>query len=208
MTDNPKVMFNQGEGKFTAMDPKDDNLVNKIYNSKDPVKEVDKLVNETKPASSVEEFYKQQSEIKKFNSLDRSTYPSDPKQRNRLKAMSTWDAMKEVAKEEARKGNYKDLRELRKIERNAMKKKKPGPFEQAFLNVKNKTYTEKPKVELKPDIDLQLLSRDINRYVDRKEKELKQVKKPVVVKKKPLAEMGGPFGSDLFYLRFVKGIKD
>ena len=32
MTDNPKVMFNQGEGKFTAMDPKDDNLVNKIYN--------------------------------------------------------------------------------------------------------------------------------------------------------------------------------
>ena len=27
--------------------------------------------------------------------------------------MSTWDAMKEVAKEEARKGNYKDLRELR-----------------------------------------------------------------------------------------------
>ena len=31
MTDNPKVMFNQGEGKFTAMDPKDDNLVNKIY---------------------------------------------------------------------------------------------------------------------------------------------------------------------------------
>ena len=61
MTDKPKVMFNQGEGKFTAMDPKDDNLVNKIYNSKDPVKEVDKLVNETKPASSVEEFYKQQS---------------------------------------------------------------------------------------------------------------------------------------------------
>ena len=113
MTDKPKVMFNQGEGKFTAMDPKDDNLVNKIYNSKDPVKEVDKLVNETKPASSVEDFYKQQSEIKKFNSLDRSTYPSDPKQRNRLKAMSTWDAMKEVAKEEARKGNYKDLRELR-----------------------------------------------------------------------------------------------
>ena len=137
MTDNPKVMFNQGEGKFTAMDPKDDNLVNKIYNSKDPVKEVDKLVNETKPASSVAEYYKQQSEIKKFNSLDRSTYPSDPKQRNRLKAMSTWDAMKEVAKEEARKGNYKDLRELRKIERNAMKKKK-GPFEQSLDNVINK----------------------------------------------------------------------
>ena len=207
MTDKPKVMFNQGEGKFTAMDPKDDNLVNKIYNSKDPVKEVDKLVNETKPASSVAEYYKQQSEIKKFNSLDRSTYPSDPKQRNRLKAMSTWDAMKEVAKEEARKGNYKDLRELRKIERNAMKKKK-GPFEQSLDNVINKpkkiTTHEIPITEQ----SIKQLSQDINAYVNRKEKELKQVKKPVVVRKKPLAEMGGPFGSDLFYLRFVKGIKD
>ena len=62
-----------------------------------------------------------------------------------------------IYKEEARKGNYKDLRELRKM-RELVEKEKPGPFEQAFLNVKNKTYTEKPKVELKPDIDLQLLS--------------------------------------------------
>ena len=206
MTDKPKVMFNQGEGKFTAMDPKDDNLVNKIYNSKDPVKEVDKLVNETKPASSVEEFYKQQSEIKKFNSLDRSTYPSDPKQRNRLKAMSTWDAMKEVAKEEARKGNYKDLRELRKIERNAMKKKK-GPFEQSLDNVINKpkkiTTHEIPITEQ----SIKQLSQDINAYVSRKEKE----RKPVVVKRPVIKQpnrMTGPFGSDTFYLRFIKGIKD
>jgi hypothetical protein len=206
MTDNPKVMFNQGEGKFTAMDPKDDNLVNKIYNSKDPVKEVDKLVNETKPASSVAEYYKQQSEIKKFNSLDRSTYPSDPKQRNRLKAMSTWDAMKEVAKEEARKGNYKDLRELKKIERNAMKKKK-GPFEQSLDNVINKpkkiTTHEIPITEQ----SIKQLSQDINAYVNRKEKE----RKPVVVKRPVIKQpnrMTGPFGSDTFYLRFIKGIKD
>ena len=206
MTDNPKVMFNQGEGKFTAMDPKDDNLVNKIYNSKDPVKEVDKLVNETKPASSVAEYYKQQSEIKKFNSLDRSTYPSDPKQRNRLKAMSTWDAMKEVAKEEARKGNYKDLRELKKIERNAMKKKK-GPFEQSLDNVINKpkkiTTNEIPITEQ----SIKQLSQDINAYVSRKEKE----RKPVVVRRPVIKQpnrMTGPFGSDTFYLRFIKGIKD
>ena len=206
MTDKPKVMFNQGEGKFTAMDPKDDNLVNKIYNSKDPVKEVDKLVNETKPASSVAEYYKQQSEIKKFNSLDRSTYPSDPKQRNRLKAMSTWDAMKEVAKEEARKGNYKDLRELKKIERNAMKKKK-GPFEQSLDNVINKpkkiTTNEIPITEQ----SIKQLSQDINAYVNRKEKE----RKPVVVKRPVIKQpnrMTGPFGSDTFYLRFIKGIKD
>ena len=206
MTDNPKVMFNQGEGKFTAMNPKDDNLVNKIYNSKDPVKEVDKLVNETKPASSVAEYYKQQSEIKQFNSLDRSTYPSDPKQRNRLKAMSTWDAMKEVAKEEARKGNYKDLRELKKIERNAMKKKK-GPFEQSLDNVINKpkkiTTHEIPITEQ----SIKQLSQDINAYVNRKEKE----RKPVVVKRPVIKQpnrMTGPFGSDTFYLRFIKGIKD
>jgi hypothetical protein len=205
MTDNPKVMFNQGEGKFTAMDPKDDNLVNKIYNSKDPVKEVDKLVNETKPASSVAEYYKQQSEIKKFNSLDRSTYPSDPKQRNRLKAMSTWDAMKEVAKEEARKGNYKDLRELRKIERNAMKKKK-GPFEQSLDNVINKpkkiTTNEIPITEQ----SIKQLSQDINAYVNRKEKERKPVVRRPVIKQPN--RMTGPFGSDTFYLRFIKGIKD
>tara|TARA_E500000318_G_scaffold52175_1_gene48731 strand:- start:387 stop:1004 length:618 start_codon:yes stop_codon:yes gene_type:complete len=205
MTDNPKVMFNQGEGKFTAMDPKDDNLVNKIYNSKDPVKEVDKLVNETKPASSVAEYYKQQSEIKKFNSLDRSTYPSDPKQRNRLKAMSTWDAMKEVAKEEARKGNYKDLRELRKIERNAMKKKK-GPFEQSLDNVINKpkkiTTHEIPITEQ----SIKQLSQDINAYVNRKEKERKPVVRRTVIKQPN--RMTGPFGSDTFYLRFIKGIKD
>ena len=205
MTDNPKVMFNQGEGKFTAMDPKDDNLVNKIYNSKDPVKEVDKLVNETKPASSVAEYYKQQSEIKKFNSLDRSTYPSDPKQRNRLKAMSTWDAMKEVAKEEARKGNYKDLRELKKIERNAMKKKK-GPFEQSLDNVINKpkkiTTNEIPITEQ----SIKQLSQDINAYVNRKEKERKPVVRRPVIKQPN--RMTGPFGSDTFYLRFIKGIKD
>ena len=205
MTDNTKVMFNQGEGKFTAMDPKDDNLVNKIYNSKDPVKEVDKLVNETKPASSVAEYYKQQSEIKKFNSLDRSTYPSDPKQRNRLKAMSTWDAMKEVAKEEARKGNYKDLRELKKIERNAMKKKK-GPFEQSLDNVINKpkkiTTNEIPITEQ----SIKQLSQDINAYVNRKEKERKPVVRRPVIKQPN--RMTGPFGSDTFYLRFIKGIKD
>ena len=29
ITKNPKVMFNQGERKFTAMDPKDDAVVDK-----------------------------------------------------------------------------------------------------------------------------------------------------------------------------------
>ena len=45
----PKIMFNQGERKFVAMDPKDDLLVNRIYNSPDPVADVKKLVKDTAP---------------------------------------------------------------------------------------------------------------------------------------------------------------
>ena len=48
-------------------------------------------------------------------------------------------------------------------------KKKTRTIEQAFLNVKNKTYTEKPK-RIKTRYRLTIVSRDINRYVDRKRK--------------------------------------
>ena len=47
--DKPKIMYNQATKKMTAMDPKDDNLVNSIYNSPNPVKRVEKLVKETTP---------------------------------------------------------------------------------------------------------------------------------------------------------------
>jgi len=50
---------------------------------------------------------------KQFNQFDKSTYPS-----KQIKRKSTWDVMMEDAKEEARKGNPKELQELRKIERN------------------------------------------------------------------------------------------
>ena len=39
--------------------------------------------------------------------------------------VQTWDLMKQTAREEAKKGNYKDLRELRKIEKKMNYESKP-----------------------------------------------------------------------------------
>ena len=49
----PKVLFNQGSQKFEALDPKEDNLVNSIYNSPDPTNAVKKLVRDTAPPAIV-----------------------------------------------------------------------------------------------------------------------------------------------------------
>ena len=45
----PKVMFDKSTNKFTAMDPKDNKLVDEIYNSPDPTAAVKKLVKDTAP---------------------------------------------------------------------------------------------------------------------------------------------------------------
>jgi len=59
-----------------------------------------------------------------------SSLPDNPKKQ--VKRKSTWDAMMESAKEEARKGNPKELQELRKIEREYHQ-----PFESALDRVRN-----------------------------------------------------------------------
>ena len=51
--DKPKIMYNPATKKMTAMEPKDDNLVNSIYNSPNPVKRVNKLVADTAPPNPV-----------------------------------------------------------------------------------------------------------------------------------------------------------
>ena len=66
-----------------------------------------------------------QSSAGGFTTMD----PETPKQ---IKRKSTWDVMMESAKEEARKGNPKELQELRKIERNYHQ-----PFESALDRVRN-----------------------------------------------------------------------
>ena len=43
--------------------------------------------------------------------------------------VQTWDAMKQTARAEAKKGNYKDLRDIRKIERKMSKPFKKTPIE-------------------------------------------------------------------------------
>ena len=43
--------------------------------------------------------------------------------------VQTWDLMKQTAREEAKKGNYKELRDIRKIERKMSKPFKKTPIE-------------------------------------------------------------------------------
>ena len=67
---------------------------------------------EERTFSSMLDKYKK-NPVKKFNNYDKTTYPSYPKQQE---AMSTWDILKADADDEARRGNYKPRRELKKIE--------------------------------------------------------------------------------------------
>ena len=67
---------------------------------------------EERTFSSMLDKYKK-NPVKPFNNYDRTSYPSYPKQQE---AMSTWDILKADADDEARRGNYKPRRELKKIE--------------------------------------------------------------------------------------------
>tara|TARA_R100000149_G_scaffold57267_1_gene26249 strand:- start:3885 stop:4571 length:687 start_codon:yes stop_codon:yes gene_type:complete len=86
----PKVMFDKSKNKFTAMEPKDDKLVDQIYNSPDPTAAVKKLVKDTAPPDvntinkELNKYRRPDDQIKTFDNLDPSTYPSDPKQRVKL----------------------------------------------------------------------------------------------------------------------------
>ena len=133
----PKIMFNQGERKFVAMDPKDDALVNRIYNSPDPVADVKKLVKDTAPPSDTpfqDILPRLQNKNKKIPVKTRG---------------DMWSVMKASAQQTAREtGDYSELRELRQIEKNhrrAMAKSSPR---QKLEALKPKPETELPKVDL------------------------------------------------------------
>ena len=133
----PKIMFNQGERKFVAMDPKDDLLVNRIYNSPDPVADVKKLVKDTAPPSDTpfqDILPRLQNKNKKIPVKTRG---------------DMWSVMKASAQQTAREtGDYSELRELRQIEKNhrrAMAKSSPR---QKLEALKPKPETELPKVDL------------------------------------------------------------
>ena len=133
----PKIMFNQGERKFVAMDPKDDLLVNRIYNSPDQVADVKKLVKDTAPPSDTpfqDILPRLQNKNKKIPVKTRG---------------DMWSVMKASAQQTAREtGDYSELRELRQIEKNhrrAMAKSSPR---QKLEALKPKPETELPKVDL------------------------------------------------------------
>ncbi len=140
---------------------------------------------EERTFSSMLDKYKK-NPVKQFNNYDKTTYPSYPKQQE---AMSTWDILKADADDEARRGNYKPRRELKKIERDAMpKKKKPIPLANNF------------------NIDVSGLSKQFNNYIAIKELQNKPL--PTPPKPQPKKSGGGLedlIQTDEFYLR-MKGI--
>ena len=101
--------FDKSTNKFTAMDPKDNKLVDDIYNSPDPTAAVKKLVKDTAPPDvntinkELNKYRRPDDQIKTFDNLDPTTYPSDPKQREKLfepmlDRLQNKDPKKEAAK--------------------------------------------------------------------------------------------------------------
>ena len=60
---------------------------------------------------------------------------------NSPKKISTWDLMKATARDKAKKGDYSELRELRKVE----KKYKTKPFIKKISNTDQQTLTKQPE---------------------------------------------------------------
>ena len=69
-------MFDKSTNKFTAMDPKDNKLVDEIYNSPDPTAAVKKLVKDTAPPDvntinkELNKYRRPDDQIKTFDNLD------------------------------------------------------------------------------------------------------------------------------------------
>ena len=189
--DKPKIMYNPATKKMTAMEPKDDNLVNSIYNLPNPVKRVNKLVADTAPPNSIAEYTKQQNQIKKFDQFDSSTYPSNytPQQRAKLIQEAKLEQRKEDNKHSMFSDTIKDpdikriarrfVDQPRAVDTWKMIEKTMTPKERReFYKDKN----EKPKdlyKDIPPGPDLDALSKSITAYLKYRE----EMKKPLVVPK-------------------------
>ena len=187
--DNPKIMYNPATKKMTAMDPKDDNLVNSIYNSPNPVKRVEKLVKETTPPSSIEEYNKQQ--MKPFDQFDRSTYPSNytPQQRARLIREAKQKQKLEDKKHSLFSDTIKDP-DIKRIARRFVDQPRAvdtWKMIESTMTPKErrefyKDKKEKPKdlyKDIPPGPDLDALSKSITAYLKYRE----EMKKPIPVAK-------------------------
>ena len=187
--DNPKIMYNPATKKMTAMDPKDDNLVNSIYNSPNPVKRVEKLVKDTAPPNSIEEYNKQQ--MKPFDQFDRSTYPSNytPQQRARLIREAKQKQKLEDKKHSLFSDTIKDP-DIKRIARRFVDQPRAvdtWKMIESTMTPKErrefyKDKKEKPKdlyKDIPPGPDLDALSKSITAYLKYRE----EMKKPIPVAK-------------------------
>ncbi len=194
--DKPKIMYNPATKKMTAMDPKDDNLVNSIYNSPNPVKRVEKLVKETTPPSSIAEYNKQQQDkIKPFDQFDRSSYPSNytPQQRAKLIREAKQQQKLEDKKHSLFSDTIKDP-DIKRIARRFVDQPRAVDTWKAIESTMTpkerrefyKDKKEKPKdlyKDIPPGPDLDALSKSITAYLKYRE----EMRKPISVSKpKPM----------------------
>jgi len=114
----PKVMFDKSTNKFTAMDPKDNKLVDDIYNAPDPTAAVKKLIKDDEPADvyqitkALNKFRRPDDQLKTYDHFDKTTYPSDPKQKKKLFEPIVDRLQSKGAKQEAAKKRLKAMNQV------------------------------------------------------------------------------------------------
>ena len=93
MQDKPKFIFNHGTGKFEGLTPEDDVKIEDLKKAK-AAADINKFVKSTLPPDEpadvntinkeLNKYRRPDDQIKTFDNLDPTTYPSDPKQREKL----------------------------------------------------------------------------------------------------------------------------
>ena len=112
MQDKPKFIFNHGTGKFEGLTPEDDVKIEDLKKAK-AAADINKFVKSTLPPDEpadvntinkeLNKYRRPDDQIKTFDNLDPTTYPSDPKQREKLfepmlDRLQNKDPQKEAAK--------------------------------------------------------------------------------------------------------------
>ena len=145
-------MFDKSTNKFTAMDPKDNKLVDEIYNSPDPTAAVKKLVKDTAPPDvntinkELNKYRRPDDQIKTFDNLDPTTYPSYPKQREKLFEQMLDRLQNKDPKNEAAKKKLKAMDQLNLSDEISKISKEITQMEQMIKLRKEMYNIPKPKI--------------------------------------------------------------
>ena len=111
--------------------------------------------NKTKPLISVEKLTESINKYDGTNYIydgsdDTINTEEEMKKKYSKPKVQTWDLMKQTARAEAKKGNYKDLRELRKIEKKMNYESKP--FKKKPIETRTESSKGKSDTTPAPDI--------------------------------------------------------